>query len=67
MRRALAVVGAIAAGLAAVSLFALALLLVLGHALAEETFDAEFYLAPIALVSIGVGLVIVASRLGARR
>ena len=68
MRQALAILGSILCGLTGLGLFALTLLLMLGHALAEEPFDAEFYSLPIvAMVLLGLSLLIVAFRLGIGR
>lgn len=67
MRQAIAILSSILCGLVALGLFALTLLLMLGHALAEETFDAEFYAMPITMVLVGMGLLVVAFRLGLGR
>ena len=64
VRPPLAIIGSLIAVVASMGTFYVALMLMWGHAIADEPFDFAFNRVPLALAVVGLTLLLVAFRLG---
>jgi hypothetical protein len=64
VRPVVAIIGSFIAVVASLAMFFVTLMLMWGHAMAEEPFDLDFYRTPLSLVVVGLAMLLLAFRLG---